>query len=98
MFVLTFENDGITSEYLEFVHFGLGHLNNRVVILFRIFDLELVGRLFAIHDRSRIVLFSSIERQANILSRTTGSNRKRKTYPSPGVAAAADSYGSTIRF
>ena len=60
LFVLTFENDGITSEYLELVHLGLSHLNDRVVILFRILDLELMWRLFAIHDRSRKVFFSSI--------------------------------------
>ena len=32
--VLTFKDDGVAFEDLELVHLGLGHLDNRVVVLF----------------------------------------------------------------
>ena len=54
--MLTFEDDGVALEDLELVHLGLGHLDDRVVVLLRVFDLQLVRCLLAIHDRCREVL------------------------------------------
>ena len=56
---LTFENDSVASENLQLVHFGLCHLDNRVVVLLRILDLKLMGRFLAVHNRSRVVLLST---------------------------------------
>ena len=52
---LTFEDDSVALENLELVHLGLGHFDNRVVILLGVLNLELVRGLLAIHDRSRHV-------------------------------------------
>ena len=57
---LTSENDSVTLENFEFVHLSLSHLDDRVVVLLRVLHLQLMGRLFAVHNRSRIVLFRSI--------------------------------------
>ena len=54
--VLTFKDDGVAFEDLELVHLSLGHLDDRVVVLLRVFDLQLVRCLLAIHDRCREVL------------------------------------------
>ena len=58
--MLTFEDDGVALEDLELVHLSLGHLDDRVVVLLRVFDLQLVRCLLAIHDRSREVLGFSV--------------------------------------
>ena len=58
--ILTSENDGITLENFELVHLGLGKLNNRVVVLGRVLDLQLVWRLLLLKNRRREV-FLSIE-------------------------------------
>ena len=57
--MLTFEDDGVASENLELVHLGLRHLHDGVVVLLRVLDLQLMGRLLAVHNRSRKVLLRS---------------------------------------
>ena len=54
--VLTFKDDGVAFEDFELVHLSLGHLDDRVIVLLRVFDLQLVRCLLAIHDRRREVL------------------------------------------
>jgi len=56
----TFKNDSVASENFELVHLSLRHLDNRIVVLFRVLDLQLVRGLLAVHNRSRIVLLRSI--------------------------------------
>ena len=58
---LTFENDGVASENLELVHLGLCHFDDRVVVLLGVFNLQLMGRFLAVHNRSRVVLLGSEE-------------------------------------
>ena len=48
---LTFENDGVASEDFELIHLGLSHLDNGIVVLLRVLNLELMGRLLAVHNR-----------------------------------------------
>lgn len=48
--LLTSDHNGIAFEDLQLVHFSLGHLNNGVVILFRVLDLEFVRRFLLIKD------------------------------------------------
>ena len=43
--LLSLEQDTVSLEELEFVHFRLGELNSGVVVQSRFFSLELVGRL-----------------------------------------------------
>ena len=66
--MLTFEDDGVAAENLELIHFGLGHLDDRVVVLLRVFDLQLVRGLLAIHDRSRVVFLSAQANQPSQLA------------------------------
>ena len=56
--ILTSENDGIALENFELVHLCLGKLNNRVVVLGRILDLQLVWRLLLLKNRRREVFLS----------------------------------------
>ena len=82
--MLTFEDDGVALEDLELVHLGLGHLDDRVVVLLRVLDLQLVRRLLAIHDRRREVLrFSAthIELSKRAIS-SWGLELLARTYPS----------------
>ena len=53
---LTFEDDGVAFENFELVHFGLSHLDDRIVVLLRVLDLQLVRSLLAVQNRCRVVL------------------------------------------
>ena len=63
---LTSENDSITLENFEFVHFRLSHLNNRVVILRRILHLQLIWRLFPLKDRRREIFLTIENKEQNV--------------------------------
>ena len=49
---LTFENDSVSFENFKFIHLGLGHLNDRIVVNLAIFNLQFVWGLLAVHNRS----------------------------------------------
>ena len=58
---LTSEDDGVTLEDLEFIHLSLGQLNDRVVILSRVLDLQLVRRLLLFKNSCREIFLSSVQ-------------------------------------
>ena len=58
---LTSEDDGVTLEDLEFIHLSLGQLNDRVVILSRVLDLQLVRRLLLFENSRRAIFLSSVQ-------------------------------------
>ena len=58
---LTSEDDGVTLEDLEFIHLSLGQLNDRVVILSRVLDLQLVRRLLLFENSRREIFLSSVQ-------------------------------------
>ena len=70
---LTSEDDGVTLKDLEFIHLSLGQLNDRVVVLGRVLDLQLVGRLLLFKNSRRKIFLCSVQniRVKNLVEKST---------------------------
>lgn len=70
---LTSEDDSVTLEDLEFIHLSLGQLNDRVVVLGRVLDLQLVRRLLLFENSHREIFLCSVKiiRVKNLVVKST---------------------------